>query len=193
MKYSTYGVPHARQNRDACLARRLRHGRAQPVRAAQRIGTATADGRRCLDLGVNLFDAHEGEGYGSSERILGEALRGVPRDSYYLVTKWAYHRNGGVGQNAVALTASVERSLTRRGVERIDVMMLHGILAAEYDAVVERFMPTLERLQKQGKIGFKGFQRSLHRRPGAKGASGGAANSSRAVWDVIMLKCGILN
>ena len=100
--------------------------------------------RRCLDLGVNLFDTHEG--YGSSERILGEALRGVSRDSYYLVTKWAYHRNGGVGQNAVALTASVERSLTRRGVERIDVMMLHGILAAEYDAVVERFMPTQERL-----------------------------------------------
>ena len=136
--------------------------------------------RRCLDLGVNLFDTHEG--YGSSERILGEALRGVPRDSYHLVTKWAYHRNGGVGQNCrPRLAASVERSLERLGTEHIDVMMLHGILAAEYDAVVERFMPTLERLQEQGKIGFKGFSTRYIADPAQEAAAGGAANSSRAV------------
>ena len=146
--------------------------------------------RRCLDLGVNLFDTHEG--YGSSERILGEALRGVPRDSYHLVTKWAYHRNGGVGQNAAALAASVERSLERLGTEHIDVMMLHGILAAEYDAVVERFMPTLERLQEQGKIGFKGFSTRYIADP-AQEALPVALRTHPVLWDVSMVKYGILN
>ena len=42
--------------------------------------------RRCLDLGVNLFDTSKN--YGDSELILGRALRGVPRDSYHIVTKW---------------------------------------------------------------------------------------------------------
>ena len=44
--------------------------------------------RRCLDHGVNLFDTSQG--YGDSERFLGAALAGVPRDRYLLSTKWAY-------------------------------------------------------------------------------------------------------
>ena len=46
----------------------------------------TALVRRALDLGVNLFDTSQG--YGDSEAILGRALEGVPRDSYFLATKW---------------------------------------------------------------------------------------------------------
>ena len=146
--------------------------------------------RRCLDLGINLFDTHEG--YGSSERILGEALRGVPRDSYYLVTKWAYHRNGGVGQNAAALAASgrAQPRKARHGTHRCNDAS--RILAAEYDAVVERFMPTLERLQEQGKIGFKGFSTRYIVDP-AQEALPVALRTHPALWDVIMVKYGILN
>ena len=42
--------------------------------------------RRALDLGVNFIDTSSD--YGESEVILGKALKGVPRDSYYLCTKW---------------------------------------------------------------------------------------------------------
>ena len=150
----------------------------------------TALVRRCLDLGVNLFDTHEG--YGESEEILGEALRGVPRDSYHIVTKWSYHSGGGVGRDAAAFADSVERSLRRLNTDYVDVMMIHGILAAEYDDVVERFMPTLERLQAQGKVRFKGFSTRYIADP-AQEILPVALRAHPELWDVVMLKHGILN
>ena len=150
----------------------------------------TALVRRCLELGVNLFDTHEG--YGDSERILGEALRGAARDSYHLVTKWSYHSGGGVGRDAAAFADSVERSLGRLNTDYVDVMMIHGILAAEYDDVVERFMPTLERLQAQGKVRFKGFSTRYIADPGQE-ILPVALRANPELWDVVMLKYGILN
>ena len=150
----------------------------------------TALVRRCIELGVNLFDTHEG--YGDSERILGQALRGVPRDSYHLVTKWSYHSGGGSGRDAAALAKSVERSLKRLNTDYVDVMMIHGILAAEHESVVERFVPTLERMQEQGKIRFKGFSTRYIVDPAQEIASF-ALRSHPDLWDVVMLKYGILN
>ena len=139
---------------------------------------------------MNLFDTHEG--YGESEAILGEALRGVPRDAYHLVTKWSYHSGGGVGRDAAAFADSVERSLKRLNTDYVDVMMIHGILAAEYDDVLERFMPTLERLQAQGKVRFKGFSTRYIADP-AQEILPVALRAHPALWDVVMLKYGILN
>ena len=150
----------------------------------------TALVRRCLELGVNLFDTHEG--YGESERILGEALRGVPRDSYHIVTKWSYHSGGGVGRDAAAFTRSVERSLSRLDTDYVDVMMIHGILAAEHDSVMERFFPTLERLCNEGKVRFKGFSTRYIVDP-AQEIVPVALRSYPELWDVVMLKYGILN
>ena len=150
----------------------------------------TALVRRCLEMGVNLFDTHEG--YGDSERILGQALRGVPRDSYHLVTKWSYHSGGGSGRDDAALAKSVERSLKRLNTDYVDVMMIHGILASEYGSVVERFIPTIERLQEQGKVRFKGFSTRYIADP-AQEIVPFALRSHPDLWDVVMLKYGILN
>ncbi|MCY4352872.1 MAG: aldo/keto reductase, partial [Gemmatimonadetes bacterium] len=38
--------------------------------------------QRALDLGINFFDT--AAAYGESETILGNALKGVPRDDYIL-------------------------------------------------------------------------------------------------------------
>ena len=146
--------------------------------------------RRCLELGVNLFDTHEG--YGDSERILGVALRGVPRDSYHLVTKWSYHSGGGSGRDSAALAESVERSLKRLNTDYVDVMMIHGPLAEEYDSVVKRFVLTLERLVEQGKVRFKGFSTRYIADP-AQEIVPHALHRSPELWDVVMLKYGILN
>ena len=150
----------------------------------------TALVRRCLELGVNLFDTHEG--YGDSERILGDALRGVPRDSYHLVTKWSYHSGGGAGRDAAAFADSVERSLKRLHTDYIDVIMIHGILAEEYDSVMERFAPTLQRLCEQGKVRFKGFSTRYIADP-AQEIVPFALERDPDLWDVVMLKYGILN
>ena len=149
----------------------------------------TALVRRCLDLGVNLFDTHEG--YGESERILGEALRGVPRDSYHLVTKWSYHSGDGARDEA-AFAESMERSLDRLETDYVDVMMIHGILASEYESVVERFVPVLERMRDQGKVRFRGFSTRYIADP-AQEIVPYALRSDPDLWDVVMLKYGILN
>ena len=149
----------------------------------------TALVRRCLDLGVNLFDTHEG--YGESERILGEALRGVPRDSYHLVTKWSYHSGNGA-RNEAAFAESMERSLDRLETDYVDVMMIHGILASEYESVVERFVPVLERMRNQGKVRFRGFSTRYIADP-AQEIVPYALRSDPDLWDVVMLKYGILN
>ena len=82
--------------------------------------------------------------------------------------------------------------LRRLDTDYVDVMMIHGILAAEYDSVVERFVPTLERLQAQGKVRFKGFSTRYIADP-AQEILPVALRAHPALWDVVMLKYGILN
>lgn len=143
-----------------------------------------------LDLGINLFDTHER--YGQSEDILGAALHGVPRDSYYLSTKWAYHGGGNLEWNPQALADSIEQSLSRLRTDHIDLMLIHGILSDEYDRAVEQFVPTLERFQEQGKIGYKGFSLRYIQDPGQE-TTALALKKHPDLWDAIMLKYGILN
>lgn len=146
--------------------------------------------RRCLDLGINLFDTHES--YGDSEAILGRALQGVPRDDYILVTKWAYPRDGDPTGDPEELARSVERSLRHLNTDHIDVMMFHGLLAEHHDMVVERYIPVLERLRERGLVGHRGFSLRYIVDPDQRGAITGLRKAPD-LWDVIMLKYGILN
>ncbi len=146
--------------------------------------------RRCLDLGINLFDTHES--YGDSEAILGRALEGVPRDDYILVTKWAYPRDGDPTADPEELARSVERSLRRLNADHIDALLFHGLLAEHHDMVVERYMPVLERLRERGLVAHRGFSLRFIVDPAQCGAVAGLRRAPR-LWDVIMLKFGILN
>ena len=69
-------------------------------RLGQRHGSDRTDSHRlvrhALDLGINFFDT--APTYGDSESLLGEALAGVPRQSYVLGTKFApRERSSGSG------------------------------------------------------------------------------------------------
>ncbi len=172
----------------------LSQGTGGPSQFGQRRGADQAEQdrliRRCLDLGIDLFDTHES--YGDSEAILGRALRGVPRGEYALVTKWAYPRDGDPSGDPKDLARSVERSLRRLNTDHIEVMMFHGLLAEHHDMVVERYMPVLERLREQGKVGYRGFSTRYIVDPHQSGALTGLTRAPD-LWDVIMLKFGILN
>ena len=65
-------------------------GTGGPSNFGQSTGVPEADihrlVKRALDVGVNIFDT--AAGYRDSEAILGRALKGVPRDGYYLATKF---------------------------------------------------------------------------------------------------------
>lgn len=142
-----------------------------------------------LDHGINLFDTSEQ--YGRSEELLGLALAGVPREKYLLATKWSY-RPGGEYAEAGSLTESTERSLRLMNTDVLDIMQFHGILPGDYDIVVERFMPEMQKLRDEGKIRLVGFTEMMTKDPKALIPLKGLTEHPDD-WDVIMLKYGILN
>ena len=170
------------------------YGSGGPSNLGQRTGLEDADQdaliRRVLDLGINLIDTSEG--YGRSEEILGRALKGIPREAYVMATKWNPCEKEAPKSDPENLVRSVERSLSRMGIEMIDVMQFHGVVPAIYRTVVDRFYGTMKRLQEQGKIRFIGFSERFFADPKHE-AVVMALEQDGNLWDTIMLKYGILN
>ena len=187
MEYRTLG-------RTGLTVSLLSQGTGGPSQFGQRRGLVQDEQnrliRRCLNLGINLFDTHEM--YGDSEEILGRALAGVRREDYVLVTKWAYPRDGDATGDPDELARSVERSLRRLNTDYIDVMLFHGLLAEHHSMVVDRYMPVLQRLRERGLVRHRGFSLRFIDDPAQRGAMEGLTKAPE-LWDVIMLKYGILN
>ena len=146
--------------------------------------------RRALDLGVNFIDTSSD--YGESEVILGKALKGVPRDSYYLCTKWPAYDGMDPTIDPTLLVASFESSLRRLDTDYVEVMMFHGPLASHYDNIVEHLYPTMERLREQGKLGFIGLSAQYASDP-EQAVAEACVKRNPELWDVLMVKYGLLN
>lgn len=187
MRYRTLG-------RTGLKVSLMSYGSGGPSRLGQNTGLSEQeqDGliRRCLDLGINLFDSSTN--YGDSEAILGRALEGVSRESYILATKWGPARRDEVKDDPLALIDSVEQSLSRLRTDHIDVMQFHGVLPAHYSTVVDRFYPTMAKLREQGKIRFVGLSEMFFSDPSHQTPTT-ALRTHPELWDTIMLKYGILN
>jgi len=135
----------------------------------------TAFVRKSLDLGINFFDTSEG--YGQSEAILGEALKGVPRSSYVLATKWQHDGRQGADplmtRGAQGMVDSLETSLKRLRTDHVEVLMFHGIHPGTYNTIFERFLPTMLRLKEQGKVRLTGFSERFPEDPAHTAAAMG--------------------
>jgi aryl-alcohol dehydrogenase-like predicted oxidoreductase len=116
---------------------------------------------RAFDLGINLFDTSPGYGNGRSERILGNALRELPRDEVIVSTKIALLVSAPDGRSDVmrsgAVGPSVEQSLQRLQTDYVDIMLMAvADLPQHFDTVIEGMIPELVKLQQQGKIRYIG-------------------------------------
>jgi L-galactose dehydrogenase len=108
--------------------------------------------RRALDLGINFVDT--APAYADSETVIGDALVGVPRESYVLCTKFSPTRgNPGPG----ALRASLDASLRRLRCEYVDVLYFHGLAPATFDATLDTFLDELRQAQADGLTRFIGM------------------------------------
>jgi D-threo-aldose 1-dehydrogenase len=100
--------------------------------------TAHAVVERAWELGVRYFDTAPLYGAGRAERLLGEALRGKPRDEFAVSTKVGRLLRPGESawHGAPALVdyfdfsrdaalRSLEESLERLGLDRVDVALVH--------------------------------------------------------------------
>jgi aryl-alcohol dehydrogenase-like predicted oxidoreductase len=117
---------------------------------------------RAVELGVNYFDTATSYGDGVSERHLGEALRELRLD-VYVGTKVRL-RPDDLSDIRGGITRSIDESLRRLGLPKVDLLQLHNPVALApagsavgVRQVLDEAIPALERLTQQGKIRFFGF------------------------------------
>jgi D-threo-aldose 1-dehydrogenase len=142
---------------------------------------ARATVRAAYDAGMRLFDTAPFYGFGLSEHRIGEALRWLDRDSFVLSTKIGRvlrpedpgRLDGGLFKRILPFGAafdyshdgvmrSVEDSLQRLGMHRIDVLLIHDVDVWTHGteaARLERFREVMDggyramaRLREEGTV-----------------------------------------
>lgn len=165
-------------------------GGGGPSRLGTRAGNGAADCQRvvhaAVDGGINVFDSSESYG---TEKILGNALKDVPRDDVVICTK-LHGAIEGQAKNLQQVEATLDQSLANLQADSVDVYMLHAVGAKRYDAIAVPLVPSLEKLKAKGKIRAIGITECF-------GVDRNHKMLTRALaddwYDVIMVGFNILN
>jgi aryl-alcohol dehydrogenase-like predicted oxidoreductase len=118
---------------------------------------------RALDVGVNYFDTAVQYGDGESEKNLGRVLRALKPANAIVGTKVRLPESD-FGRITDAVARSLDGSLARLGLERVDIFHLHNAIttpgggaALSVRQVLDDVVPAFERLRAQGKVRFLGI------------------------------------
>lgn len=105
-----------------------------------------------LELGINWLDTSPK--YGEAERRMGIALKGVPRDSFYISSKVGTHPARGLDYSSDATYWTVENSLKVLGVDYLDICLIHEPETHHLEQALNPggAMEALVNLKKQGII-----------------------------------------
>jgi len=113
--------------------------------------------RRALDAGINFFDTANVYSAGSSEEILGQALKEMaPRDSLVVATKvhGAMHAHpNGRGLSRKAILAEIDASLKRLQMDYVDLYQIHRF---DPHTPIEETLEALHDVVKAGKARYIG-------------------------------------
>jgi D-threo-aldose 1-dehydrogenase len=126
--------------------------------------------RQTLERGLNFIDTAPMYGHGKSEELLGEALSGIPRQSYVLSTKvgrllspedpakMADSQWRNISPNRWyfdfsrdAILRSHEESLKRMKVDYVDILLIHDPDDHWEDAIRLAY-PTIHKLREEGTV-----------------------------------------
>jgi aryl-alcohol dehydrogenase-like predicted oxidoreductase len=109
----------------------------------------------CLDAGVNFFDTADIYSNGTSEEVLGQAIKGR-RDKLLISTKGTFSTGDGPndkGSSRYHIVRACEASLKRLNTDHIDLYFMHA-----FDALTpaDETLRALDDLISSGKIGYIG-------------------------------------
>lgn len=153
------------------------------------------------ESGIRYFDTAPHYGLGLSERRLGAFLRTKPREEFVISTKVGrllrpnpdddggldlasdFHVRTTVRRewdfSEAGIRASLDESLERLGLDRIDILYLHDPERHDLDLALTEAFPALERLRAEGAVDAIGI--------GSMTASALAAAVESADLDLIMI------
>ena len=113
--------------------------------------------RSAIEAGINFFDTANGYSAGSSEEILGRAIRDFTRrEEAVIATKvWTPVRKGpnGGGLSRKAIVTEAEASLKRLGTDYIDLYQIHRW---DPNTPIEETLEALDDLVRSGKVLYIG-------------------------------------
>ncbi|WEP50600.1 aldo/keto reductase [Cronobacter dublinensis subsp. beijingensis] len=116
--------------------------------------------KHALDGGINFFDTANSYSDGSSEEIVGRALRDFARREDVVVATKVYHQVGDLpqGLSRPQILRSIDDSLRRLGMEYVDLLQIHRW---DYDTPIEETLEALNEVVKAGKARYIGAS-SMH-------------------------------
>lgn len=128
--------------------------------------------RASYELGVNTIDTAPIYGQGTSEEIVGEAIKGIARDKVHILTKYGMRWDLAKGDLAMrskdnagreidiyryagkeSIIKECEDSLRRLGTDYIDLYQIHW---PESTTPIQESMEAVAQLIKQGKVRYAG-------------------------------------
>ncbi|WP_326514586.1 aldo/keto reductase [Clostridium intestinale] len=127
--------------------------------------------KKALELGINFFDTANVYSGGTSEEILGRALKDYAnRDEIVITTKvhGQMHKGpNGSGLSRKAIMSEIDKSIKRLGTDYVDLYIIHRW---DYNTPIEETMEALHDVVKAGKARYIGassmaayqFQKALY-------------------------------
>jgi L-galactose dehydrogenase/L-glyceraldehyde 3-phosphate reductase len=145
---------------------------------------------RALEHGINYLDTAPAYGSGESEKNLGQVLRAL-KPAAIVGTKWRLAA-ADLADVGGAVARSVETSLGRLGLERVDLLHLHNLIGRVGDErplgvarVLEAVVPAVRRLQEQGKVRFFGVTASGETGALHRALSSGVIDTAQVVFNLL--------
>ncbi len=112
---------------------------------------------RALELGINFFDTANTYSDGTSEEIVGRAIRDFARrDEIVMATKVYFPMRpdaNGRGLSRKAIFTEIDASLRRLGTDYIDLYQIHRW---DYETPIEETLEALHDVVKAGKVRYLG-------------------------------------
>lgn len=118
--------------------------------------------KKALDLGINFFDTANVYSDGTSEEIVGRALKEYARREEIVIATKVHGRMrpgpNGAGLSRKAILHEIDASLARLGMDYVDLYQIHRW---DYAVPIEETLETLNDVVKSGKARYIGAS-SMH-------------------------------
>ncbi|QDK19492.1 aldo/keto reductase [Leclercia adecarboxylata] len=116
--------------------------------------------KHALEGGINFFDTANSYSDGSSEEIVGRALREFARRDEVVVATKVYHQVGDLpeGLSRAQILRSIDDSLRRLNMDHVDLLQIHRW---DYNTPIEETLEALNDVVRSGKARYIGAS-SMH-------------------------------